>query len=83
MRTILCALMFGVGAVACGGIPKCSTGESCAESTSHQQCLPSCAAADVGTVCINGNVCTRTSACCSGTGCSAGWVFVCCPPSGC
>jgi hypothetical protein len=64
-------------------IPTCSASQVCVEYTpAGPECLPSCAGIDAGG-CPSGEVCTSTSGCCIGTGCSAVSVSACCPPSGC
>jgi hypothetical protein len=64
-------------------IPTCSVSQVCAEFTPEgPACLPGCAGLDAGG-CAAGEVCTSTSGCCLGTGCSAVTVFACCPPAGC
>ncbi len=64
-------------------IPMCSASQQCVEYTPDgPACLPACAGPDAGG-CPAGEVCTPTSGCCIGGGCSAVLVFACCPPAGC
>lgn len=67
---------------AADGSAGCPANELCVQYTSNgPACLPSCSLDGGG--CTGGAVCTVTSGCCQGTGCSAVAVRVCCPASGC
>lgn len=80
---LLLAVVFcAVGGGGCDPAPGCSAGQQCARSQTQSDVCRATCAADGGT-CPGDEVCTRTSGCCTGTGCAAILVYVCCAPSGC
>jgi len=88
MPGVLVSLL-AVLVVACGsssgggnGFPTCSSSQACTQTSHGQTCIDGCGDAGVST-CPIGTMCTVASGCCSGTGCSAVAVHVCCPSSGC